>query len=84
MTDRHIRIHLPSFDRAALEDPTFVIVTRDGKVAEVSSAGAQGWLGEDEREVAKYYRDRGATFADLDKPGFVQVRRGYRAREDRT
>lgn len=83
MTERHIRVHLPTFDRAALEDPTFVIVTRDGVVVEVSSAGAQSHLGEDETVVAKHYRARGATFADLDKQGHVQPRRGYRAREDR-
>lgn len=83
MTDRHIRVHLPTFDRAAGEAPTFVLVIRDGKVVEASCSGAAGWLGEDEREAAKYYRDRGATFADLDKPGHVQPRRGYRAREDR-
>lgn len=74
---RHIRVHIAGLS-------TFILVVRDGVVAEVSLALFRDFLFLSEREAADKLRALGATFVDMDKDqSIVEVRRGYRSRDRR-
>jgi hypothetical protein len=72
--ERVIRVHVKDL-------PTFILVTRNGIVAEVSLDSERWTLDKDEALVAAFYRKHGATFVDmLAERGTVQpTKRGQRA-----
>ena len=73
--ERVIRVHLPGY-------PSFVLVSRDGVVVEVTSDEAKTLLGRQETDVATKLRAAGATFVDLlHEKTVVRVARGYRSRD---
>jgi hypothetical protein len=73
--ERVIRVHLPGY-------ATFVLVSRDGVVVEVTGDEAKTLLGRAEVDVARTLRNAGATFTDLiNDRTVVKVARGYRSRD---
>jgi len=77
VTSRCIRVHIA-------DSSTFIVVSTDGVVTEVSNDEYRFLLEMTEVDAAKLLREGGAIFVDMDREKTeVKVRRGYRARADR-